>query len=101
MNNLLLTLDVMKELYSTIIKTTECMFCNKEKKTFAHLITCDVLETEWKNTIYTSLLKTKKKIEKVWKIHALTNHIKRKLLNDKTNILTKRKNMRAITKDFI
>src|SRR4051794_34173151 len=67
MNKLLPTLDVMKERYPDIIRTTVCMFCKREEKTFVHLITCEALETNWENIICISLLKTGEKIGKLGK----------------------------------
>jgi hypothetical protein len=77
------------------------MFCKKKKETFAHIIMCDTLEKEWKIIIHTSLLKTKAKIEKAWLIHAPTEHIKRTLLSNRKNTVTKGKTIQVIIREFV
>ena len=44
LNNLLPTLDRLKERYPNIINHTVCLFCNKEQESLDHLTLCSSLD---------------------------------------------------------
>src|SRR4051794_23332341 len=101
MNNLLLTLDIMNTQYPNIITEPNCLYCNSKRETLDHVITCSVLEDAWDKVIHTSLTSVKNKIEKAWSVHVSTEHIKKALTNDRTNIITEGKHLRVITRGLI
>ena len=85
MNNLLLTLNIIKERYLNIIVTVFYLFYNEHTELLKHLVVCSKLENEWRNVIYNALNKIKKLIKRALDINAPTEHIKRSLLEDHYN----------------
>src|SRR4051812_30059929 len=100
MNNLLPTLDLMKERYLNIITIALYLFCNKHTESLNHLVICSKLDSEWRNIILNVLNKTKKSIKRALDINVPIEHIRRSLLEDCYNEWIGSRYLEGLLRDF-
>ena len=91
----------MKKWYPDIITTTLCLFCNEQSESLNHLVTCSKLDNEWKDIILNALNNTKKSIKRALDIDALIEHIKRTLIEDRTDEWMNSRYLEGLLRGFL
>ena len=93
MNNLLPTLDIMKERYGDIIIYTKCLFCEQEQESLVHLTMCHSLNNTWNSIVDITLKNARKEVKKYLGVDISIELLKRTILSKESNIYKKTGNL--------